>query len=415
MTRKQLHTGSMYWPSTASQPVQSYEPLGNRHVQYDSVIVGGGMSGILCGHELATKGIRTAVVERGTIAGGSSCANTGLIQFTNDIMLSELADRIGEERAVLFYKACSDAIKHLSSLTDSLASRCDFKHRSSLYMATTEQDVPKLKREFQMLNSHGFDVEWWTPHDIQAHFPFTKTGAIVTHGDAEVNPFLLIHALADDAVNAGLTIYEHTDAIRHTTSKTEEHLLTTSDGGTITAERVIFAVGYEPEELRTQLVKSNLNRSFAIVTEPQTASFEAWHERMMIWETARPYLYMRTTPDNRIIIGGLDEEPPQPIESAAARNKRISKLHDRLEQMFPAMTAPTAYEWSATFGESRDGLPFIGRDPARRNVYYCLGYGGNGTVYSVMARQLLYELIQGQAPPLAELLKLDRPSLLSIP
>ncbi|MFK4390705.1 hypothetical protein ABH916_002633 [Peribacillus frigoritolerans] len=28
---------------------------------------------------------------------------------------------------------------------------------------------------------------------------------------------------------------------------------------------------------------------------------------MMIWETARPYLYARKTPGNRIIIGGLDE------------------------------------------------------------------------------------------------------------
>ena len=28
----------------------------------------------------------------------------------------------------------------------------------------------------------------------------------------------------------------------------------------------------------------------------------------LIWETARPYIYMRTTVDNRIIIGGLDED-----------------------------------------------------------------------------------------------------------
>src|SRR5699024_7181909 len=152
-------------------------------------------------------------------------------------------------------------------------------------------------------------------------FPFTKPGAIVTHGDAEVNPFLLIHALADDAASAGLTIYEHTDAIRHAVGH-DGHVLTTSDGGTITAEHVIFAVGYEPEELRSQLIKSNLNRSFAIVTEPQTASFDVWHKEMMIWETARPYLYMRTTSDGRIIMGGLDEAPPQPIESSAARNKR---------------------------------------------------------------------------------------------
>jgi hypothetical protein len=33
-----------------------------------------------------------------------------------------------------------------------------------------------------------------------------------------------------------------------------------------------------------------------------------WPDEAMIWETMKPYLYIRTTKDNRIIAGGLDEE-----------------------------------------------------------------------------------------------------------
>jgi glycine/D-amino acid oxidase-like deaminating enzyme len=328
-------------------------------------------------------------------------------------MLAELADLIGEQSAVTFYQACREAVNQLAGLAGQLPGDDVFVRRSSLYLASSEQELPKLRREYEMLLKHGFDVEWWTPHDIQTHFPFSKPGAIVTRRDAEMNPYRFVTALAEDGVKAGLELYEHTDIVLHNTDDSK-HRLITSDGGSLTAAHVIFAVGYEPEELRCQFIKPNLNRSFVIVTGPQTASFDTWHERMMIWETARPYLYMRTTADNRVIFGGLDEEPSQPLEGTIARNKRNEKLHARLQQMFPTMTAPIEYEWSATFGESRDGLPFIGRDPLRRNVYYCLGYGGNGMVYSVLARQLLYDLILGQPSALADILRLDRPSILSI-
>ncbi|GFN33076.1 NAD(P)/FAD-dependent oxidoreductase [Paenibacillus xylaniclasticus] len=413
MTRKPLYTGTLYWPTTLGS-VPAYEPLGAQHQQFDAVVVGGGMSGILCGHALAASGIRTAIVERGDIAGSASSASTGLIQFSNDIMLSELIDQIGERKAVMFYTACRQAVEHLAALTGKLVADCGFKRRSSLYFASTEQDVPKLKQEYETLRRCGFDVEWWPSNTIRQHFPFSKPSAIVTHGDAELNPYRFIHRIAEDGVAAGLTIYEHTEIVAHD-SADGVHRLTAADGGSLTCSNVVFAVGYEPDALCGQLIKSNLNRSFVLVTEPQSSSFDVWHERFMIWETARPYLYMRTTSDNRIIIGGLDEEPPVPIVGRHARTERIEALYRLLRQLFPTMTAPIAYEWSATFGESRDGLPFIGRDPARTGVYYSLGYGGNGTVYSVMASQLIRDMIHRETPPLADIVALDRTTIRSMP
>ena len=50
---------------------------------------------------------------------------------------------------------------------------------------------------------------------------------------------------------------------------------------------------------------TTVDTSYAIVTN-EIDQFEGWHERSLIWETARPYLYFRTY-RNRIIVGGLDE------------------------------------------------------------------------------------------------------------
>jgi len=406
---KKLHAGHLYWPTTLENP-EVYPTL-STSIKVNTAIVGGGISGSICGYTLAQSGISAAVFERGSVAGGSTSANTGLLQFSNDVMLSELIDQIGEHDAVRFYSACKTAVEQLGNLAEKLPVEVGFRTRNSLYYASSEQDLPKLIKEYETLRDNGFDVSFWGPDDIMAHFPFQKSGAIVTGGDAEVNPLQFVQAVADAAVSNGLQIYENTDIVAHEALSNGKHLLRTSGGLEVEADHVIFAIGYEPEELRGQLVKAEINRSFAAVTGVQDkAALRSWHDDYLIWETARPYLYMRTTIDGRIIIGGLDEASEQPIEGETARHRRTDKLQEQILAHFPDLSAPLEYEWSATFGESRDNLPFIGEDPAIPGVYYCLAYGGNGTVYSMIAANILRDSIIGSQHPIADIVRLDRPS-----
>ncbi|MFB9331001.1 NAD(P)/FAD-dependent oxidoreductase [Paenibacillus aurantiacus] len=407
MTTKTLYGGRLYWPDTLPDYTRYPSLAENKTVRV--AVVGGGMSGVLCAHALAAAGIDTLLAERGEIAGGSSAANTGLLQFSNDIMLIDLMEQVGPGSAVDFYRACRGAVEQLEQLAARLRLDVGFRRTSSLYYASEEQDVPKLHREFEALFHNGFDVEFWEAERIAAHFPFRKAGAIVTHGDAEINPFRFVHGLADQAVRHGLAVYEHTGITSHVPGD-GVHRLTTDTGVVIEAEHVVYAIGYEPEELRGNLIKAELHRSFALVTEP-VANLGGWHKQWMMWETKRPYLYLRTTPDGRVIIGGLDEDIEAPALGAREIGRHTVRLMQELSALFPGLAAQPAYEWSATFGESRDGLPFIGPDPAMPGVYYCLGYGGNGTVYSMLASRLLLDMIRGEEPdPIAALIRLDRPS-----
>lgn len=353
------------------------------------------MSGVACGYAFTAAGLETIIIERGEIAEGSTSANTGMLQFCNDIMLCDLMEQIGRKSAIQFYQHCKWAVNHLVEAAQALPVDVGFRRRSSLYYASSEQDLPKLKKEYEALKASGFDVEYWTDDDISASFPFRKPGAIVTHGDAEINPYQFVTGLAEVAVKAGLQIYEGTDVTQHEKLSNGKHRLHTSEGYAIDAEHIVFAIGYEPEELSGKLIKANLNRSYAIVTGvvPKPA-LESWHERFMIWETARPYHYMRTTFDGRIIIGGLDEEIEQPVQSKQMLQRRSSQLLQHLQALFPGMDTSIEFQWNATFGESQDNLPFVGQDPVYPGVYYSLGYGGNGTVYSMLGAHILSNLIQ---------------------
>ena len=72
----------------------------------------------------------------------------------------------------------------------------------------------------------------------------------------------------------------------------------------IRGQRVVFATGYESQQYLKQNV-GTLKSTFALVSEPLD-SFEGWPDRSLIWESARPYFYLRTTSDDRAIIGGED-------------------------------------------------------------------------------------------------------------
>ncbi|MCP1494860.1 FAD-dependent oxidoreductase [Peribacillus frigoritolerans] len=109
---------------------------------------------------------------------------------------------------------------------------------------------------------------------------------------------------------------------------------------------------------------------------------------MIIWETARPYLYARKAPDNRIIIGGLDEstgylEKRDPM----ILNKR-DKLIKQLVNLFPELENRiwADYYWGAFCCETHDRLPMY---PDHSYCYFLLGYGGNGKVFSVNLSQII--------------------------
>ncbi len=420
---KDLHNGTLYWQQVSNLQL-SFDTLNNSScIEAEAVIIGGGMSGLLCAAVLIDSGIKPVIIEQHTIAAGSSSANTGLLQFCNDKMLIEFVDQLGLKKAQLFYQSCQNAIHLIENIAAKLPEDVCFIRRPSLYFASSEQHVPQLKKESEALRNCGLQVEYWDSNKIASHFPFQKPGAIYTNGDAEINPYHFALRLAEYLVSKGVAIYEHTILTKQEAGQDGKRMLYTESSSSkanssvsnrdkevglkpsIITNHLVYAIGYEPEQLTNKSFGASLQRTYAIATEPVDA---LWHEHALIWETARPYFYMRTTTDNRIIAGGLDELIPGLLQNSNALSKKKEQLVHIIQTLLPNQQIKADYEWNAVFAESLDGLPFIGRDPIQKNVYYTLGYGGNGTVYSMLGAKIIRDLITGQSNPLAPITSLDR-------
>ncbi|WP_261664040.1 NAD(P)/FAD-dependent oxidoreductase [Deinococcus sp. Marseille-Q6407] len=170
--------------------------------------------------------------------------------------------------------------------------------------------------------------------------------------------------------------------------------LHTGRGIQVQAGWVIVATGYEAEQFLVRRL-AQLKNSYALVTEPLPEDAPLWPDGCLIWETARPYLYARTTRERRIIIGGEDDDFYSPARRERRLKAKAERLHRKLRRLQPQLDTEIGYSWAGTFGETKDGLAYIGPKPGQERLLFALGYGGNGITYSVQAARLLTAQILG--------------------
>ena len=396
----ELHKGPTYWDKTLEEAYK-FEKV-RSDLQTENLIIGGGMSGSLTAHILSSEGKDVTVVDMDKIGKGSSTANTGLLQYCSDKMLSEFAEDIGEEKAVLFYKMCLESMNYLTQLQEKIFKDTEYRLRDSIYYASNKEDSKKLKIEYNYLKKYDFPVEFLNREKLKREYGIDKDSALKTWHDADVNPYKLIYSITDKNIDNGVNYYENTEI---DLKNIKENFIYTVDGKKIEFENLILTTGYT--ELYPVIEnKAIINRTYAFSSKPIKGPI--WNDNVMIWETKDPYLYFRTTKDNRIIAGGLDEEKDTVLKDKDKIYNKVVEIKKQIEDIFPHLNIEIEYYWNALFGGSKDGLPFIGKDPENSNIYYLLGYEGNGTCYSMAGALIIKDLIDGKFNKYQDLLKVNR-------
>jgi glycine/D-amino acid oxidase-like deaminating enzyme len=362
------------------------------NIHTEIVVVGAGISGALAAWHLCKAGYKVVIVDKRHVGMGSTAASTALLQYEIDTPLVELTRLVGEENASRSYLKCLQSISDLEKICKKLPEAC-FIRRPSLQYASIKKDIGDLEREFRARKKIGIRLQWLEKSDIKKKFGFEKDAALFSRDAAEVKAYSLTHALLNNCRREDLQIYDHT-AIAGIHEHRRGVELTAADGKRIKARKLVIACGYESAKYIPQKVET-IHSTYAIVSEPfETNHF--WYRNSLIWETASPYLYLRTTPDNRILIGGKDDDfsdPRQREKNLPAKAKQLAK---DFRKLFPSLDFKTDFKWAGAFATTKDGLPYIGSLHGKPNIYFALGFGGNGITFSVLAAQIITNLINGE-------------------
>lgn len=364
------------------------------------LVVGGGITGSLIAHQLIKEGYSTILIDQREIANGSSSATTSMLQYEIDTPLYQLIDMIGKKGAEMCYHACSDSIDILSDLTKEIKSKAGFKKKKSLYFASFKKDVDGLKKECIAREDAGFAVQWLEKEEIKEKYKIPTTyGGILSEQGASVDAFRLVHELLAFNMKKGLQVYDKTKMTSAKLSK-GKNKITLDSGATITADKIVYCVGYES----TNMIKEkfvDLLSTYAIISEVNEDLTNAYKD-VLIWNTSDPYLYMRTTDDHRMLIGGEDEEFSNPRKRDEMLHKKATKLTQAFHKNFPDFKFKEDFAWAGTFGATKDGLPYIGVHKDFKNAYFVLGFGGNGITFSVTGMQMVADWLHQKKNPLSK-------------
>jgi glycine/D-amino acid oxidase-like deaminating enzyme len=372
----------------------------------DVVVIGGGITGALAGYHLTQAGVDTLLIDKRNIGWGSTSGTTALLQYEIDTPLHQLIGLVGPDHAIRAYQACYAAIDRLETVSQALNTPCGFQRKKSLYVASKQHDVAELEKEYALRKQLGMKLDWLDEAQIGSLFPFRRPAALLSYQAAQVDAYRLTHGLIQQAMSWGMRVFARTTATQFDAQPDGRTTVHTEQGCRITARKVVFATGYESQHYLDPH-DAKLISTYAVASEP-LREMTGWYDQCLIWETARPYCYLRTTPDNRVLIGGEDEAFRDATRRDRLIGRKTQKLQRRFHSLFPHLKFQVAFAWAGTFAETKDGLPYIGEHPAWPNAYFILGYGGNGITFGLLGAEIVRDALLQRPNPHADLFRFER-------
>lgn len=398
-----LITGYPYW--LINNGLQESYPKLDKSLETDIVIIGGGISGALTAYYLTNAGLNCVVIDSRTIGLGSTCASTALLQYELDTPLSQLSKQIGFKSAARAYQLCSDSIDTIQRICKKLNFDL-FEKQKSLLFAANKVHKELIETEFSFRQKAGFDVELLSEMDIQEQFGFKAPNGILSAQGGSIDAYMFVYALLKASTEKGLSVYDRTTISNIEYFKTGVKLKT-DKGHQITARKIVNASGYEITEFIDKKIVE-LHSSYALASEHIQTPIPAWKGKTLLSNTADPYLYMRLSHDNRIILGGRDEPFYNPTKRDKLINAKAVLLVKDFSKIFPKIELIPEFIWTGTFGTTEDSLPYIGTYNKTPHTYYALGFGGNGITFSVIAAEIIRDMILGKSNKDASLFAFNR-------
>lgn len=344
----------------------------------DVLVIGGGIAGLLCAWHLTRGGINCALIEQNRIMGGVSGRTTAKLTAQHGLIYSKLLERLGTERAGLYWQANRDAVAALGKLAKN--TDCDFQVQSNYLYAT--RNMEKLEAEMAANEQLGIPARW----ESTLPLPFPVAGALKFSNQAQFHPLKLAAHIAN-----GLQIYENTKALAFWGNRVQ------TPKGTVSAQKIIVATHFPfLNKHGAYFLKLYQQRSYVIALEnaPQIEG--------MYLDCAENGLSVRSAGRYLLLGGGGHRTGKKGLgwrlpESVA-------------EKFYP--NAKTAARWATQDCMSLDGMPYIGSySKATPNLYVATGFQKWGMSTAMAAAMILTDLVRGKENPYASLFSPSRSML----
>ncbi len=345
------------------------------NVKTDVLIIGGGMAGLLCAYQLQNAGVSCILAEASRVAGGITKDTTAKVTAQHGLCYSRLASLFGNRTAGIYLEANARALTQLRSLCSRID--CDWQNKDNYIYSLS--DRKKLEKELRVLEDLNYPAQWAENLPL----PFPTIGAVTFPNQGEFHPLKFLSAIVPL-----LTIYEHTPVRQLVKNKA------ITDFGSITAEKILVATHFPfLNKHGSYFMKLYQQRSYVIALE------NAQPTEGMYLDEAENGLSFRSYRSS-LLLGGGGHRTGKPGGGWA-------ELEAKARQLYPH--AKITHRWATQDCMTLDGIPYIGQySPGTPNLYVATGFNKWGMTSSMVAAQLLQDLILEKENPYTEVFSPSR-------
>jgi glycine/D-amino acid oxidase-like deaminating enzyme len=395
-----------YWVASAGAPPADDGPI-EADVDADVVIVGSGFTGLAAALFLAREhGIKATVLEANQSAWGCTSRNGGQGQNASGrLYRSQWIARWGKDTALKLDAEIRSGYETFKALVAEFP-ECEPQHGGHLYTAHRPKKLEFLRNEGALMKEvFGYATRMLSREEIHRDYLRDEEchGALLEPDGIGVHPLKLAFAYLRAARALGVKVHPASPVLGVETRGGVHHLRT--PGGTVKARAVGFATGgYTSNGLHRSLASKIMpilsNSLVTRVLTPEERAAAGLHSTTFVTDTRTLRFYYRLLPDGRMQIGSRSS-----ITGADAPNPRhMQVLVDGLHRKFPALKGvEIAHSWWGWVDVSHDMMPRITQPDTAQQVFYALGYGGNGVSFSAHAGRRLAQRIAGRQDAAFEL------------
>lgn len=367
-----------------------FPPL-HEEITADTVIIGGGITGISVARLLADNGRKVVVLEALKVGGGTTSHSTGNLYVMVDHTLSSLRSKYDPETVKQVAAARAHALHLIEQNIERYDLDCDFTKCDWYLYSESGRNDSRINEELQLAREMGLGAEEAGAGEL----PFSFSRAMKLPGQAQFNPMRYVQGMANALRSDYCRIYEFTK-VETIEEKGDIHIVKTA-GGSVRANNVLHAT-HTPKGI--MLVQTLLGpyREYGIACRlkgqiPPKGIFWGYTDNGEKYSTRS---YVRGNEGFLIVIG-------QPHKVGQARNNKecIANLEEFANDHFEGVEV--VYRWGGQHYRPADLLPYIGRTDKDSNIFIASGYSTDGLVYGALAGSIVADLVMGKANAWADL------------
>ncbi len=361
------------------------------------VIVGGGLTGCATAYACAMAGLKPILVEGDGVGQGGTGRSGGLLLADPGPLFRDVVQAHGLRAARQVFVSWARGASDGAALLKRLKVPGGVTALSDLIVGFRGDDKT-LSREHAARDQAGLPSRWLIQRPVTTATNLDAVAAIrVPYGFA-VDPYRACVAIVGAAARRGATCFEKSPVRKVTFGRQSVEVLTAD--GLVRASTVIVTTGIAGAEFKALRRHFKRRESYMVLTAPVPAAVrkQILPRDATVRDLRMPHCRIRWTPDDRLMVSGADQDEIPARARDAALVQRTGQLMYELLMRYPAISGlQPQYGWHLPYGETADGLMYIGPHRNYPHHLFALGSGGDSISGAFVAARILARAAKGQA------------------